>query len=82
MKLIEMIRQEPVLFQALMQAGLALLLSFGLKLNSTQIGAVMAFSAAALSFWTRTQVTPSSNPMGNNGARLLPEALGAAPPTK
>ena len=74
MKFIDMIRQEPVMFQALIQAALALLISFGLKLNSTQVGAVVAFSAAIVSFWTRTKVTPMANPVGSDGTRLLREA--------
>lgn len=73
MKWIDMIRQEPVMFQALVQATLALLISFGFKLNPAQMGALVAFSAAVLSFWTRAQVTPTTNPMTNDGARLLRE---------
>ena len=78
MKVIDMIRQEPVMFQALLQTAVALLAAFGLQLNPSQVGAVVAFSAAALSFWTRTQVTPTSNPMSNDGARLISEPARSA----
>jgi len=56
------IQREPVLFQGLIQAGLSLVVAFGTDLDPGVIGALVAFSAAALSFLTRTQVTPVTNP--------------------
>lgn len=50
--------REPAMFLAVVQAGLALGLSFGLHLTPERIGAIMAFSAAVLGFVTRSQVTP------------------------
>ena len=67
------IREEPVLFQGLIQALLAVLVSFGLKLDASQVGGLLALSAALLSFWTRTQVTPILNPKTNDGQRLVTE---------
>jgi hypothetical protein len=61
------IRQEPVLFQALVQAALALLVAFGSHLSAGQVGSLVAFSAALLSFVTRTQVTPVANQKAGDG---------------
>ncbi len=55
--MVQLIKQEPVMFQAVVQAAFALLLAFGLKLSPGQVGATLAFVAAVLSFWTRTQVS-------------------------
>ncbi len=68
-----LIKQEPVMFQGLIQAVLALALSFGLKLTGDQVGAILAASAAVLSFATRTQVTPVANPKTNDGMPLVPQ---------
>jgi len=64
------IRQEPVLFQALIQAALALLVAFGSHLSAGQVGSLVAFSAALLSFLTRTQVTPVANPKDGDKTTL------------
>lgn len=50
--------REPVMFLAVVQAGLALGLSFGLELSPERIGAILAFAAAVLGFITRSQVSP------------------------
>lgn len=50
--------REPVLILGLIQAGIALVVSFGLQLEPEQIGAILAFSAAVLSVIARRQVTP------------------------
>jgi hypothetical protein len=70
--MLQRIKQEPVMFQGVIQAALALGLSFGLKLTSAQLGAILALSAAILSFWTRSQVTPTVNPKANDGTPLVP----------
>lgn len=57
--LLALIKDEPVLFQAAIQAGLAMGMSFGLSLSVEQMGTVMAFTAAVLAFVTRTHVTPN-----------------------
>jgi hypothetical protein len=55
----ELIKAEPVMFQAVVQAFLALLLSFGVGLTVEQVGSIMAFTAAVLAFITRKMVTPN-----------------------
>jgi len=76
-EMLTLIKQEPVLFQALIQAGLALALSFGANLSAGQVGTILAFTAALLSFVTRTQVTAVANPKTNDGTKLVPEAAKA-----
>jgi hypothetical protein len=72
------IKQEPVMFQGLVQATLGLFLAFGLKLSPQQIGGILAFSAAFLSWVTRIQVTPLMAPRTNAGDRLVPVMAQAA----
>lgn len=59
--MMDLIRTEPVMFQAVIQAFLALLLSFGVGLSTEQIGSIMAFTAALLAFVTRKMVTANPN---------------------
>ncbi len=59
--MIKLIQSEPVLFQATIQAGMAVIMSFGVHLSVEQIGTIMAFTAAVLAFWTRQQVTAHAN---------------------
>jgi hypothetical protein len=70
--MLQRIKEEPVMFQGIIQAALALGLSFGLNLSSAQVGAILALSAAILSFWARSQVTPTVNPKTNDGTPLVP----------
>lgn len=72
------IKGEPVLFQGMIQALLALLIAFGLKLDVKETGAILAFTAAVLSFATRQVVTPTASPKDSSGRRLVPEAANAA----
>ncbi|NJM59326.1 MAG: hypothetical protein HC849_02560 [Oscillatoriales cyanobacterium RU_3_3] len=73
MWLLKQIRQDPVLFQGLIQALFPVLVTFGvLQLQDSQLGVLYAFTAALLSFLTRTQVTPLSNPRDDAGNRLVP----------
>ena len=53
------IQEEPALFYGLVNALIALAISFGLQLNNAQIGAVMAVVAIVLAILTRTAVTPN-----------------------
>lgn len=53
-----MFNREPALILAAVQAGVALLVSFGFDLTVEQVGAVVAFTAAALGAVTRSKVTP------------------------
>ena len=50
--------REPVLFLAVIQAGLTLGVGFGLHVTVEQMGFMMAFSAAMLELITRSQVSP------------------------
>ena len=52
------ITNEPVMTLAVVQAGIALAVSFGLGWTAEQVGVVVAFSAAILGFIARRQVTP------------------------
>ncbi len=56
-----MFGREPAVILGALQGILALGLSFGLHLNPTQIGAIMAAAAAVLALVVRQQVTPLKN---------------------
>jgi hypothetical protein len=68
--LTKQIQEEPVLFQGVVQAILALGTSFGLSLSVYQVGTIAAVSAALLSFITRQNVTPVANPKDHSGNQL------------
>ena len=51
-------QQEPVAVLGVVQAGLAVLVGFGVHINSTQFGLLMAFTSAIGAVIARTQVTP------------------------
>jgi hypothetical protein len=76
--MIRLIKQEPVLFQAIIQATLALIGAFGVKLGAGQVGSILALTAAILSFWTRTYVTPTADPKAGDGAALVPKPVMAS----
>jgi hypothetical protein len=67
--------QNPAFFLGVVQAALALGISFGLNLTSQQVGAILALTAAVLSLCTHQLVTPVSNPKGNDGVRLVAEKI-------
>ena len=52
------VTQEPVMTLAIVQAALALAVSFGLGWTGEQVGAVVALSAAVLGWIARSRVTP------------------------
>lgn len=52
------ITDEPAFTLALVQAGLALAVGFGLNLTTEQMALLLAFTAALLGWITRSQVTP------------------------
>lgn len=56
--MLERIQQEPVYTMAVVQAAIALAVSFGLELSAEQVGMIVAFTAAVLSWITRSNVTP------------------------
>jgi uncharacterized membrane protein YjjP (DUF1212 family) len=77
--IIDQIRQEPVLFQGVIQAFFPVLIAFGiLKLQEEQLGVLYAFTASLLAFLTRIHVTPLSNPRDANGKRLVPRDEGGS----
>ncbi len=59
------------------EAGLALLVAFGLDLTPGQVGAVMAFVVALGgligTFVVRSRVTSLADPRDREGRRLVPE---------
>lgn len=53
-----LLRDEPVLILALVQASIALAVGFGLDWTTEQVALVVAFSAAVLGVIARQRVTP------------------------
>ena len=51
--------REPVLVYTIVQGALTLAVTFGLHLTVEQIGAILTFSLAVLSFIVRAKVTPA-----------------------
>ncbi len=51
--------REPAMLLALVQAVIALVVAFGLKLAPDQIGAVLAVTAVILGLITRSRVSPA-----------------------
>ncbi len=52
--------REPAMLLALVQAVLALVVAFGLKLAPDQIGAILAVTSVVLGLITRSRVSPVS----------------------
>jgi hypothetical protein len=73
--MLNLIRTEPVLFQAVIQAVIALLGSFEVHLSANQIGSIMALTAAILAFITRGMVTshPNNPTLPSNGKTTDPK---------
>lgn len=60
-KIVDYAKAEPVAFQGVIQAGLALLVGFGLiSLTTEQTGLALAFTAALLGLVARRHVTPNA----------------------
>jgi len=51
--------REPVLVMAVIQAGVALAVAFGLQWTGEQVALVVAFSATVLGLIARAKVTPN-----------------------
>ena len=66
-----LMKEEPVGVQGIIQALLALGTSFGLGLSNSQMGAILAMTAAILALVTRQQVTPLANPKTNEQTPLV-----------
>lgn len=52
-------KREPALFYGVVNATIALAVSFGLDLKPDQIGAILAVTSAFLALVTRSQMTPN-----------------------
>ena len=50
--------REPVMWMALIQAGIAVAMGFGFDMTTQQMAVVLLFASALLGFIARTQVTP------------------------
>ena len=57
-RVMDIVKNEPVLMQSLVQVILGLLLAFGVSLSVAQTGSIMAFVAVVLAIITRFFVTP------------------------
>jgi hypothetical protein len=68
-------RTEPALLIALVQATIALAVSFGLSLSPEQVGAVLALVAAASAVVVRQNVAPVQAPEAD--PRMSPQAADA-----
>jgi hypothetical protein len=58
-----LVKKWPVRAQALIVATIAVGTAFGLGWNGIQVGAVTGLTAAALAFFTESQVTSVTNPV-------------------
>lgn len=52
-------KREPAMFYGVVNAVIALAVSFGLDLKPDQIGALLAVTSALLALLTRSQMTPN-----------------------
>jgi hypothetical protein len=60
-KIVDYLRREPVAFQGVVQASLAMLVGFGLiSWTAEQTALAMGFCAAILGFLARSQVSPTA----------------------
>ena len=66
-------KSEPSMILAVVSAGLALGMGFGLNISPEQMGLIMAFAAAILGLITRSQVTSPASLQ-----KLTPSTLSAA----
>jgi hypothetical protein len=55
-------KREPAMILGVVQAIVALAISFGFGLSAEQTGAILAVTAAVLALVTRSQVTPVARP--------------------
>jgi len=66
--ILNLVRAQPVYTMGLVQAAIGLATAFGLGWTGQQIGAVMIFSAAVLTFITQKIVTPVAAPILPSGS--------------
>jgi hypothetical protein len=74
-----LVKRWPVRFQALLVAAIAMGSAFGLQWDGVQVGAVSAFTAAALAFLTEQAVTPVSEPTLPSGTAVTVTTPGPTP---
>jgi hypothetical protein len=74
-----LIKRWPVRAQALIVAGIAMGSAFGLGWDGAQVGAVSAFTAAALALLTEQAVTPLSEPSLPAGTSVNVTTAGPTP---
>lgn len=67
--IIDRVRREPALVSGLVNAVIALAVSFGLDLTEEQIGSILAVVAAVMALGVRQQVTPTSGGTDDDEAR-------------
>ncbi len=65
--------REPVAIAAVVAIAINLLVSFGLKLDVTQISLINALVVGVLALLARTQTTPVSNPTLKQGTAVTVE---------
>jgi len=58
-KIFDLIKAEPAMTLGTIQAGIALLLTFGVNLTNDQQGSIIAFLSLLIALITRSQVTPN-----------------------
>lgn len=52
-------KREPAMILAVIQAGIAIAITFGINLTDEQIGTIMGFVSLVIGLITRSQVTPT-----------------------
>lgn len=62
--------REPAAILAVIQAGIALAIGFGLHWTGEQVSLVVTFTAVILGLITRQVVTPTANPKLDVGTRV------------
>ena len=60
--MINLIKQEPAVFYALVGAIISLGVTFGLQLSAAQTGAILAVVQLIIGVVTRSQVSPANPP--------------------
>ena len=71
--------RQPVMVLAFVQATLAMVMGFGLKLTGDQVALVMAFTAALLGILAQTQVTPMATLPDHVAAAVVSAAHAKVP---
>lgn len=69
------VKHEPAALQAIVRAGITMLVLFGLHLTEPQIAAVILFTELILGYWLRSRVTPvdsEGTPIHQDNFRLAP----------